>query len=166
MQNGVSRRQFLRGDFRRKVEYIRPPWALPEKDFIKACTRCNECINKCPEKILVKGESGLPTINFDLGACTFCKECVSACSDNALSIDNKDQLPWKLMANISGKCISLQGVSCRSCADSCAVEAISFHHQVGGISKPDIDTKTCTACGACVAPCPVKAIKISENNSM
>ncbi len=28
--------------------------------------------------------------------------------------------------------------------------------------KPIIDIEACTGCGACVATCPVKAIKVSE----
>ena len=160
----ISRRQFLRGNFRKETEKIRPPWALPENNFINACTRCNECIDKCPEKIIVKGDGGFPVINFDLGGCTFCQECVVTCNEGALSTSNTEHPPWNLIADFSTECISLYGVTCRACADSCEEEAISFRHQVGGISHPEIDTKSCTGCGYCVVTCPVKAIKISEKN--
>ena len=159
----ISRRQFLRGNFHRKTENIRPPWALPEDDFINKCTRCSDCVDKCPEKIIVKGDGGFPSINFDLGGCTFCQECVATCDEGALSISSTDQSTWGLIADISAQCISLHGVTCLSCADSCEQEAISFRHQPGGISQPMIDTKSCTACWFCLAPCPVHAIKISEN---
>ncbi len=159
----ISRRQFLRGNFHKEKEDIRPPWALLENDFINTCTRCGDCIDKCPEKIIVKGDGGFPSINFNLGGCTFCQECVTACKEGALTISSTDHSPWGLIADISAKCISLHGVTCRSCADSCEEESISFHHQPGGISQPLIDTKSCTGCGSCVAPCPVHAIKVSEN---
>ena len=159
----ISRRQFLRGNFHKEKENIRPPWALQENEFTNTCSRCSECIDKCPEKIIVKGDGGFPTINFDLGGCTFCQECVAACEEGALAISSTDQLPWRLTADISTKCISLHGVTCRSCADSCEEEAISFLHQIGGISHPLIDTKSCTGCGSCLATCPVNAIKVSEN---
>jgi len=159
----ISRRQFLRGDFHKKNEDIRPPWALRENDFTNTCSRCGECVDKCPEKIIVKGDGGFPSINFDLGGCTFCQECVTACDEGALAINSADQSPWGLIADISAKCISLHGVTCRSCADSCEEEAISFRHQLGGISQPLIDTKSCTGCGSCIATCPVHAIKVSEN---
>lgn len=158
----ISRRQFLRGNFHKKAEDIRPPWALLENDFINVCSRCSECVDKCPEKIIVKGDGGFPIINFDLGGCTFCRECVTACNEGALTISSTDQSPWGLVADISVKCISLHGVTCLSCADSCEDEAISFLHQVGGLSRPEINTNSCTGCGSCVATCPVKAIKISE----
>jgi ferredoxin-type protein NapF len=158
----ISRRQFLRGNFHKENKDVRPPWAIQENDFIDACSRCNECVLKCPEKIIVKGDGGFPIINFNLGGCTFCQECVTACGDGALSISSTDQSPWSLIANISAKCISLHGVMCRSCADSCEEEVITFSHQLGGISHPEIESKSCTGCGACVATCPVNAIKISE----
>lgn len=158
----ISRRQFLRGNFHKETENIRPPWASPESDFIDACSRCNKCIDKCPEMIIVKGDGGFPIVNFNLGGCTFCQECVTACDEGALSISSADQSPWNLIADFSAECISLHGVTCRSCADSCEEEAISFRYQVGGISQPEIDKKSCTGCGFCIATCPVKAIKVSE----
>jgi len=158
----ISRRQFLRGNFSEKSENIRPPWVILENDFINTCSRCSGCVDKCPEKIIVKGDGGFPRINFDLGGCTFCQECVAACDVGALSISSSDQSPWSLIADISSKCISLHGVTCRSCADSCEEEAISFHHQVGGISQPEVNVISCTGCGACIATCPVKAIMVSD----
>lgn len=161
----ISRRQFLRGDFREKTGSIRPPWSLQENDFKQSCSRCNECSDKCPEKIIVKDNEGYPSINFDLSGCTFCQECVVACDDGALSIQNAEQHPWSITANISNKCISMQGVTCRSCADSCEEEAISFRLQVGGISQPKIDSDSCTGCGFCVVTCPVQAVKVSKNKA-
>jgi len=161
----ISRRQFLRGNFHKNANRIRPPWSLVENEFINSCTQCNECVDKCPEKIIVKGDGGYPVINFDLGGCTFCQDCVAACDEGALTTNNTEQLPWNITANVSSECISLHGVACRSCADSCEEEAITFRLQVGGISQPEINTGSCTGCGFCIVTCPVKAIKISENKA-
>ena len=162
--NTINRRQFLRGNFRQDTKSIRPPWALANSDFINACSRCNECVDKCPEKIIVKDEDGFPIVDFGPGGCTFCQACVAACADGALSKSNTEQLPWGLKADISKACISLHGVTCRACADSCEEEAISFRPQVGGVSLPEINTSSCTGCGFCLATCPVTAIKVSEKN--
>lgn len=159
--NTINRRQFLRGNFRQTTTAIRPPWALTAYDFINACSRCDECVDKCPEKIIVKDENSFPIVDFGLGGCTFCQECVAACDDGALSTGHPEQLPWGLKADISNDCISLHAVTCRSCADSCEEEAISFRSQVGGISLPEINTTSCTGCGFCLATCPVTAIKVS-----
>lgn len=163
--NAINRRQFLRGNFRRHIKAIRPPWALAAYDFINACSRCNECVDTCPEKIIVKDEDGFPIVDFKLGGCTFCRECVAACADGALSISHPEQLPWVLKADISRTCISLHGVTCHSCADSCEEEAILFRPQVGGVSLPEINTNLCTGCGFCLATCPVTAIRVSAKNA-
>lgn len=156
----ISRRQFLRGNFHKKAEDIRPPWALLENDFINTCSRCNECIDKCPEKIIVKGDGGFPTINFDLGGCTFCEECVDACKTSAIVKTHAEAPPWTLKANIGQSCVAKKGVECRICGDSCEVEAIHFRYALGAVAQPEINESTCTGCGACVADCPVNAVDI------
>ena len=161
MPNAISRRQFLRGSFREEEAPIRPPWALPEAAFLNTCTRCNECIDKCPEKIIVKGDGGFPAIDFSLGACTFCGDCVEACESDALFMNGSEQA-WNISVKISDDCLSLKGVTCRSCSDSCEQEAISFKYQLGGISEPATSKSLCIGCGACVAICPVKAINVVE----
>lgn len=161
----INRRQFLRGDFSKKPETIRPPWAIAEFDFVNTCTRCTECVDKCPENIIVKAEDGFPVINFDLGGCSFCQECVAVCDDKALSISSTEYRPWDLKADINNDCISLHGVMCRSCADSCDEDAITFQYRVGGVSLPEINQESCTGCGFCVVTCPVDAIKISKDKT-
>ena len=160
--NAFSRRQFLRGQFRRKEESVRPPWALPEADFKNTCTQCNKCIEVCSEKIIVKDEEGFPSINFSLGGCTFCGECIVACKEDAFVAGYKDQKPWNQIVDVSNQCIALQGVACRSCTDSCEEEAISFRLIVGGESQPEINKDSCSGCGFCIAICPVNAIKTSK----
>jgi ferredoxin-type protein NapF len=159
----INRRQFLRGDFRRKKPILRPPWAIAADDFTNACSRCMQCIDKCPENILVKAEDGFPTVNFELGGCSFCQQCVEVCDDAALLLSQSGQPAWALMAAISTDCISFHGVMCRSCADSCEEDAILFRHQLGSVSQPEINKKSCTACGFCVATCPVSAISIAAD---
>ncbi|MGB8052179.1 MAG: 4Fe-4S dicluster domain-containing protein, partial [Azonexus sp.] len=79
----ASRRGFLRGRPRPKAK-IRPPWALPETDFVDRCTRCGNCLSACPQKILVAGDGGFPTIDFSQHECTFCGDCATACQPLAL----------------------------------------------------------------------------------
>ena len=44
----TSRRDFLRGRISRPAPVLRPPWALDERDFLAACTRCDACVRACP----------------------------------------------------------------------------------------------------------------------
>ncbi|WP_265947046.1 ferredoxin-type protein NapF [Dechloromonas sp. A34] len=155
----ASRRGFLRGRPRPQAE-IRPPWALPEEGFIDRCTRCNDCLKACPQKILVIGDGGYPTVDFSHAECTFCGDCVAACQPRALMRLDNAALPWQRKAFISDACLARQGVECRICGDFCDVRAIRFMPRLGGSPLPEIDSELCTGCGACVAPCPSRAIAI------
>ena len=155
----LSRRAFFRGRPRPRVEK-RPPWALPESDFIDRCTRCNECITACPTHILVAGDGGYPTIDFREGECTFCGDCVASCQPEAL-LRAEEQEAWPYRAVVSADCLPHQGVECRVCGDFCDARAIRFPPRLGGSPLPDVDGSRCTGCGACVAPCPTAAIAIS-----
>ena len=155
----LSRRAFFRGRPRPRVEK-RPPWALPESDFIDRCTRCNECITACPTHILVAGDGGYPTIDFREGECTFCGDCVASCQPQAL-LSAEEQEAWPYRAVVSADCLPHQGVECSVCGDFCDARAIRFPPRLGGSPLPDVDESRCTGCGACVAPCPTAAIAIS-----
>jgi ferredoxin-type protein NapF len=120
----ASRRGFFRGRPRPKAE-IRPPWALAESLFTDCCTRCNDCIDACPEQIIVIGDGGYPTIDFKRGECTFCADCVSACKPLAL-VRGEDQPGWTHKAVIADSCLPHRGVECRVCEDFCDARAIRF----------------------------------------
>jgi len=157
----VSRRDFLRGKFvARKASIPRPPWALAEPAFVDACTRCGDCWRACPERIIVEDAEGRPTISFAVNACTFCGKCVEACEPQALRRDDEAVAPWQIKAQIFDTCLAKQHVVCRACGDACPVLAIRFRPQVMDAAQPEVDPELCTGCGACVAPCPVDAIRI------
>ena len=156
----ASRRGFFRGRPRPKAE-IRPPWALAEALFTDTCTRCNDCLGACPERIVVIGDGGYPTIDFRRGECTFCGDCVSACQPLALVRSKEGQPAWSHQAVIGDTCLPHRGVECRVCEDFCDARAIRFTPRLGGSPLPVIATEKCTGCGACVAPCPVNAISVA-----
>jgi ferredoxin-type protein NapF len=154
-----SRRQFFRGDIAVQRLPIRPPWSVAEADFTRDCSRCNACIKACPESILSAGSGGFPEVNFNSGECTFCADCVAVCE--APVFRPRQQSPWQQHAEISDACITRKQVVCRSCSENCEPEAIQFRLGVGAVGVPEVDIERCTGCGACVAVCPTRAVKIS-----
>lgn len=147
-----SRRALFRG---RREAPVRPPWALDEEAFLSRCTRCEACIDACPESILSRADGGFPAVDFKRGECTFCKACASACEPRAL-VDTGAG-PWAIRAQVQSSCLTLHGVHCQACRDACPEQAIGFPVRAG-VARPVVDTVACTGCGACVAPCPVDAM--------
>ncbi|MEH6472012.1 MAG: ferredoxin-type protein NapF [Halopseudomonas sp.] len=153
-----SRRQLLRGDTGTKRLPVRPPWSVSELLFVRDCSRCGDCIEQCPEKILIKGSGGFPEVDFQQGECTFCQRCVESCQ--APVFHSTEQAPWQIKAVISDRCITHKKVVCRSCVEQCDPEAISLLPQLGGVGTPTINLDSCTGCGACIATCPTQAISV------
>jgi ferredoxin-type protein NapF len=156
-----GRRAFLLG--RAAVQsVVRPPWSLPEADFLDRCIRCNDCANACPGKIIIIGDGGFPVVDFSQGECTFCGECGSACKAGAFN--NTRQPPWQLHIGIDDSCLAKHDVLCMACLDACPQQAIRLHY-ASAVPTPQIDTSLCTGCGACIAICPPSAISLHPRES-
>jgi ferredoxin-type protein NapF len=166
-----SRRAFLLG--RRnapKPAAIRPPWALRESEFVTQCSGCGDCVDACPEGIVIIGADKLAAIDFRQGEgqgeglCTFCGACANACHDHAfLAAEERCNItPWAWRATIGEACLTQQGIMCQSCKDACPTGAITFRHQLGGVAQPSLSLAQCDGCGGCVAPCPVSAVTLME----
>ena len=162
----VHRRALLIGDNPKRVKSaIFPPWSLPQVEFIDVCERCDLCRDACPEGIIYKGKGGFPEVNFSQAECTFCGKCLLACQSNAFIQQKKYRATqaWpNKQASILSKCLSLNAIVCRSCADYCDADAIQFQLKLGGIAVPKIAIDKCTACGACVHACPNQSIEITD----
>jgi len=168
MGNAISRAQFLRGDFSGRSRPLRPPWSLPEQQFVARCTRCGHCIPACPQHILDTGRGGFPRVDFSRGECLFCGDCVRSCQAGALagwSVSGDGPPPWSVRASIGGHCLARRGIECRSCADQCATAAIAFRLVAGGVAQPELQQESCNGCGACFRVCPAQAIVLGEADS-
>lgn len=156
MSFDVSRRRFFGGKTLVAPHVLRPPGAVEEASFLTACTRCNACIQQCPEGIVVRGDGGYPVLDFMRGECSFCLGCVNACAPRAL----RDQKKNRMKAALGEACLAAQGVICQVCSEQCDRGAIQFQRLPGSIPRPSVRSAACNGCGACVAPCPVSAIHI------
>lgn len=158
-----GRRFFLRGGGTLSkpmaAKIPRPPWALEESAFVQACTRCNACVEGCPQHILSCGDGGFPIVKFESNGCTECGECAALCIPKALT-RLPGQRPWAWHAEIDDRCLALRRIECRVCGEVCDAGAIRFRPSLGGVSLAVLSPQDCTGCGQCVPTCPTSAIKM------
>ncbi|MDI9237461.1 ferredoxin-type protein NapF [Lysobacter sp. LF1] len=155
-----SRRALLLGR-RAATPPLRPPWALDESAFLDACTACGACVERCPERVLVRGAGGYAVFDPHLGECTFCGDCVDACAPRALDRTRVTDA-FDTIAVAGDTCLPRRGVVCSSCRDGCPEHAIAFP-LTSRVPVPSIDAARCTGCGACVGLCPVDAISLKAH---
>lgn len=159
----LARRGFFKGSFKASEVPLRPPWAVPEHEFIHKCNRCGDCITACPEQIIKTGEGGFPYVDFNISACTFCADCVQACDHDAFNTPVESHSAWSLNLFINNSsCLAYKNVECRVCSEACSENVIKFSPRLGGVALPVITDDLCTGCGACVGSCPGRAITLKE----
>ena len=134
------------------------PWIKDEQQFVEKCNQCGDCLTVCPTNIIIKGDGGFPSIDFRKGECEFCGECATVCSTPLF--EPITTLPWLKKAFINDNCLATKNVICRSCAESCDQQALTFKIAISAV--PEIDLTRCNGCGACLSPCPTDAISIKN----
>lgn len=147
----LSRREFFTGQRKAVTGAIALPWWRHQA----GCDGCGRCVAACATQIVQLTAGALPQLNFQHGECTFCGACATACPQPLFH--PRHHQPWQQHIRITRDCITFQGVSCRSCQESCEHQAIRFRLTANGIAQPETVPQQCTGCGACIAPCPVSA---------
>ena len=154
----------------RARNWVRPPYALPELDFLIACTRCDACIEACPHDVLFAlparlgiQVSGTPAMDLLAKGCHMCDgwPCVSACEPGALVAPDADAPPPILAsaAIVPDHCLPYAGPECGACAHVCPVPgALAWDG-----ARPTINQDLCTGCALCREACIVepKAVAIA-----
>jgi len=160
---------------------LRPPGALPEDDFTRACIRCGLCVRDCPYdslKLSGLGEDipvGTPYFRARDIPCEMCEDipCVKACPTGALDpeLDDIDNARMGLAALIDEEtCLNFQGLRCDVCYRVCpsidtAISLDLQHNARSGSHAmfiPVVHSDACTGCGKCEYACvlPEAAIKV------
>jgi ferredoxin len=142
---------------------IRPPGALPEKNFVSVCTGCGKCLKVCPNNALQStfleaGLAGLytPRLVPRIGYCEeHCNFCGRVCPTEAilpLSVEEKQKVQMGVAKIDKTRCIAFEeGKICLVCNEQC-----SYHAIVGDDKKrPIVKEEICTGCGICENKCPV-----------
>jgi MauM/NapG family ferredoxin protein len=152
---------------------IRPPGALPEKQFLEACTRCGMCMKVCPTNglqpaFLEAGLEGLwtPVLVSKIGPCAeFCTSCGEVCPTGAIrpfnNREHKHQDIHLGLAQVNPTlCIAINGGrNCIVCAEVCSYKAVVFKDELdpklGRVKRvPTVDEQKCVGCGICENKCP------------
>ena len=175
-----SRREFLRGFFNMtgdvvlkateakltppEVRFARPPGALPEAEFLEACTHCGECVPACPHRtiFILGGHTGgakdTPALDLAQRACHLCEDfpCIAACEPRALELVEpvSPDFPIKFHVRIQinqRTCLPFHGPECGICVSLCPVPgAITLNS-----TCPEINAETCVGCAMCREVCVV-----------
>jgi ferredoxin len=168
---------------------IRPPGALPERDFLRRCVKCGECMKVCLTNGLhpTFAEAGLeglwtPLLVPRLGYCEYnCNLCSQVCPTGAIrpvSVEEKHEIRIGLAFFDTSRCIPYAfGRNCMVCEEHCPTprkaivfveeEALDAEGNAFILKKPVVDPDLCIGCGVCEAKCPVldlPAIRVSAIN--
>ncbi len=158
-------------------DFLRPPGARPEKDFLNTCFRCGACADACPAKCISLMTSdddqlrGTPVIDPDLAACVVCDElaCMNVCPSGALQIVDRFAIRMGLARVNERVCVRSRGEDCRICVEKCPLGESAIRLAPDGrIEVLDPDTHSglgCVGCGVCQFYCPTtpKAIVVAPN---
>lgn len=151
----------------KRVPLLRPPGAISEKQFLQACSRCDECIHACPKDAIQRAPKKMgfmvyntPYIDPMRNPCVMCTDlpCISACPDKAL-------LPVQELTDVNmgyaildkKKCQAYGETFCQQCVIDCPVPGAIFQVK----DKPVIDKNICTGCGVCMRSCSTVNIPLA-----
>jgi MauM/NapG family ferredoxin protein len=149
-------------------EPLRPPGAVPEREFLRRCIKCNKCAQVCPYGSIRMGHLqagqrfGTPLIDAREMPCYLCMECPPVCPTGALDpkLTEKRDVRMGVAVINEDLCLAYHGIICRTCFDRCPLfrEAITLRDE----QYPEVHEDVCVGCGICVHKCvgPEGAIAI------
>jgi ferredoxin len=144
---------------------LRPPGALPEREFLARCIRCGRCGTVCVAACIrfddeLGADGSAPYIVPDERACVLCMHCGDVCPTGAIAPipDDREVVAERVRmgtAQLDGSVCWARGGRgiCRACWYACpyADRAIVL---LGAFLAPSIDEARCVGCGQCARACP------------
>jgi len=159
-----------------KENRLRPPGAIPEKEFLALCIKCGQCLQVCPYHAIELNDigkgygEGTPYIDANVRACYACNAvpCVLACPSGAL--DHKTEQATDIKMGIAvlefpDTCLAISSTPVPKGYDN---KMIAFNNSVRNITPEEevllkkfsgYEGKECTLCAdMCPIPNPLSAI--------
>jgi polyferredoxin/Pyruvate/2-oxoacid:ferredoxin oxidoreductase delta subunit len=156
---------------------IRPPGSLEEKEFLRRCVKCGECMKVCitnglQPTLLEAGIEGIwsPVLVPRIGYCEYrCTLCGQVCPTGAikkLELPEKNKVKIGLAMIDKGRCLPhSHATPCIVCEEVCPTptkaiwfEQVMVRNREGKtriLKLPRVDLELCIGCGICEAKCPV-----------
>ncbi|MFN3396742.1 MAG: 4Fe-4S dicluster domain-containing protein [Thermodesulfovibrionales bacterium] len=169
--NPLSKKEFL------NHRLIRPPGSIEEREFLKRCVKCGECMKVCitnglQPTLLEAGLEGIwsPVLIPKIGYCEYrCTLCGQVCPTGAikrLTLKEKERIKIGLAMIDKGRCLPYaHGRPCIVCEEVCPTpkkaiwfESVTVKDRNGRdltLQQPRVDLELCIGCGICEAKCPV-----------
>jgi len=168
---------------------LRPPGALPEKEFIASCIKCGMCVEACPYDALLMAKPGdnkpvgTPYFSPRTYPCHMCRDipCVPVCPTGSLNkslVSDKNE-SGELILNINRAkmglavidretCIAYAGIQCDACYRACPLidKAVTIEYtrniRTGkhAMLAPVVHSTDCTGCGLCERACVTQKASI------
>jgi polyferredoxin/Pyruvate/2-oxoacid:ferredoxin oxidoreductase delta subunit len=156
---------------------IRPPGSLMEKEFLKRCVKCGECMKVCitnglQPTMFEAGVEGIwspmlvPRIGYCEYRCTLCGQVCPTGAIKRLQLDEKAKVKIGLAMIDKGRCLPwAHARPCIMCEEVCPTpkkaiwfEEVRVRDRQGKIvllQQPHVDLELCIGCGICESKCPV-----------
>ena len=153
-----------------------PPGSLKKELFSLKCSRCGNCVRKCPTGILLfpnidtKSSSlslvpQTPIVDFTKGkgyCASECVQCGQVCPTGAIRKINaheKFKYPIARLQIDIQHCMLYYDQECSICRRECPYDAIDIvWSEEEYLSLPVVDSVRCVGCGRCVLSCPGEPI--------
>jgi polyferredoxin len=158
-------------------ELIRPPGSLEEREFLKRCVKCGECMKVCitnglQPTFLEAGLEGIwspmlvPRIGYCEYRCTLCGQVCPTGAIEELELQKKTEVKIGLAMIDRNRCLPhAHATPCIVCEEVCPTprKAIWFKKaevkdregHVKLLQQPVVDLDLCIGCGICETKCPV-----------